>query len=45
VGAGVCRCQAEHRLDSCSLLVGVGERTRVFEALGAARVARLQDVD
>src|SRR5215207_2495245 len=38
-------CQAEHRLDPGPLLIRVGQRARPVEALGAARVARLQDVD
>src|SRR5215208_124254 len=38
-------CQAEHRLDPSLLLIRVGKRARPLEALGAARVARLQDVD
>jgi hypothetical protein len=45
VGARVGGRQAEHRLDPGSLLVGVGQRAGALQALGAAGVARLQDVD
>jgi hypothetical protein len=45
VGARVRGRQAEHRFDPGPLLVRVGQRARPLEALSAAGVARLQDVD
>jgi hypothetical protein len=45
VGARVGGGQAEHRLDTGSLVVRFGQRRCSLQALGAAGVARSQDVD